>query len=449
VKIVGKDDGELESRSIRRNLLYDSTVATMGAVTEGVRIHGNVLRNFAAVIQKRITVGSIYKIFEFTLRAPRPTYRTCRFPHWLAFTAVTKFELQPPTDNAFTDEVLEYVPLGKFPSRMPPCAYVTNFVVKLIIVGKLNYIDMPSGASPVQNITVVDARLMFPCGRSELSSVIDADTVVLDDVANPSIVAFAGFWVHLYHGKGTTSSTLCSRVFLDPTDSYAEKLRTNYLIFLFFTLNARPITYVPPKFDIPEKLKQHLQALVRTVEELLTMYVAGGDALMGLPTGGSDHDIVLTEDVVYSLPARHDTPIPPDPAYVPPVSIGVPLFDVLAESSFTVAATTSDGDASHQTLPQDAPAPPIVTKFVPVFLIYPFLAPVCSVLVFSSSSLQTCNMSRLEKARNCCPPYLTSITLAAQCAQTCNMPSLEINNAIQSCANRCRPYSTVICFSGS
>ncbi|CAN0847831.1 hypothetical protein LINGRAHAP2_LOCUS5200 [Linum grandiflorum] len=54
-----------------------------------------------------------------------------------------------------------------------------------------------------------------------------------------------------------------------------------------------------------------------------------------------------------SLPARHDTLILPDPAYVPPVSIGVPLFDVLAESSFAIAATTSDGDASHQTLPQD------------------------------------------------------------------------------------------------
>ncbi|CAN0846071.1 hypothetical protein LINGRAHAP2_LOCUS4275 [Linum grandiflorum] len=98
-----------------------------------------------------------------------------------------------------------------------------------------------------------------------------------------------------------------------------------------------------------------------------------------------------------SPPARHDTPIPPDPTYVPPVPVGMPLSDVLPASSSASDSTPSDGNASDQTLPQDAPHAPIVTKFVPVFLPYQFVAHVCAVSVFTSSSMQTCNMSSLEK----------------------------------------------------
>ncbi|CAN0858748.1 hypothetical protein LINGRAHAP2_LOCUS7438, partial [Linum grandiflorum] len=175
----------------------------------GVRIQADALHNFAVVIQKRISVGSVYKITGFKLRPPRPAYRTCRFPHWLAFTALTKFELQPPSAIAFADELLEYVPLT---SCLPACprALMSQvsllfcyFVGKVIDIGKSNYVERPTGVSPVQNMTVADAS---------------------------------------------------------------------------FTLNVRPITYVPPKFDTPEKLKQHVHASVCTLEELLGLYVAGGDA---------------------------------------------------------------------------------------------------------------------------------------------------------------------------
>ncbi|CAN0925695.1 Replication protein A 70 kDa DNA-binding subunit E [Linum grandiflorum] len=249
-------------------------LGTIWTDREGVRIQGDALRNFAAVIQKRIAVGSVYKITGFTLRPPRATYRTCRFPQWLAFTALTSFELQPEPDPAFADEAMEYVRLAKLPSRLPPCPYVTDFVGKVIVVGKPNYVDRPTGVAPVQNLTVVDASGVEVQVSlwSELSSIIDAETIVLDDVANPVIIACSAFRIHLYHDKPHASSTLSSRIFLDPTDSTAEELRQN------FTLHARPITYVPPKFDTPEKLKQHVQASVRTLEELLAMYVAGGDA---------------------------------------------------------------------------------------------------------------------------------------------------------------------------
>ncbi|CAN0922372.1 Replication protein A 70 kDa DNA-binding subunit E [Linum grandiflorum] len=303
-------------------------LGTIWTDSEGIRIQGDTLRNFAALIQKRIAVGSVYKISSFCLRQPRAAYRTCRFPHWLSFTAATKFELMPMSAGPMPDEVLEYVRLAKFPSRLPPSAYLTDFVGKLIVVGHPNYVDQPGGPAPVQNLTVADASGVEVDVSlwSDLSSVIDADAVVLDDASNPAIVAFAGFRVHLYRDfVMTASSTLASRVFPDPTDTTAEELRTN------FRLNVRPITCVPPKFASPEKLKDHVQASIRTVEELLTMYVAGGDAgpayrcdatIVGfdrdkhwcykacpscsrtvLPNGYdfwcSDHETVLSADVIH------------------------------------------------------------------------------------------------------------------------------------------------------
>ncbi|CAN0924952.1 Replication protein A 70 kDa DNA-binding subunit E [Linum grandiflorum] len=324
---------------------------------QGIRIQGDTLRNFAALIQKRIVVGSVYKISSFCLRQPRAAYRTCRFPHWLSFTTATKFELQPMFAGPMPDEVLEYVRLAKFPSRLPPSAYLTDFVGKLIVVGHPNYVDQPGGPARTCSehycrrcqvtIRLLIRWLLFlpvltscmsvflsTCFSgvevdvslwSDLSSVIDADAVVLDDASNPAIVAFAGFRVHLYRGRMTASSTLASRVFPDPTDTTAEELRTN------FRLNVRPITYVPPKFASPEKLKDHVQASIRTVEELLAMYVAGGDegpayrcdaTIVGfdrdkhwcykacpscsrtvLPNGYdfwcSDHETVLSADVIH------------------------------------------------------------------------------------------------------------------------------------------------------
>ncbi|CAN1165354.1 hypothetical protein LINPERHAP2_LOCUS26107 [Linum perenne] len=53
-----------------------------------------------------------------------------------------------------------------------------------------------------------------------------------------------------------------------------------YLSFVLrFTKNARPITYVPPKFDTPETLEKHIEESFRTIQQLQDLYEAGGDSL--------------------------------------------------------------------------------------------------------------------------------------------------------------------------
>ncbi|CAN0840027.1 hypothetical protein LINGRAHAP2_LOCUS2720 [Linum grandiflorum] len=115
------------------------------------------------------------------------------------------------------------------------CAFMTSLSVfywQPYRCCKPNYVNRSSGVSPIKNLTVVDASFSFLLSTLYLV------------------------------GKVFASSTL--RVFNDPTGAYAEELCFN------FRLNARPITYFPPKFDNPKKL-QHVQVSVRIVEELLPM----------------------------------------------------------------------------------------------------------------------------------------------------------------------------------
>ncbi|CAN0900855.1 hypothetical protein LINGRAHAP2_LOCUS21070, partial [Linum grandiflorum] len=200
--------------------------------------------------------------------------RSCRFPQWLGLSPAANFELLSPEDAAaFKPESYEFVPFAKFPSRLPPCAYLTDFIGKVIALGKPNHVPRGSGVAPVQTVVVIDASgLEVEVSLwSELSIVLDADTVSLDDVSNPTIVAFLGFQIRPYMGKTTASSGFASRVLPNPCHPAADALR------LHFTGHEHPIRYIVPKFDTPEKLKKHMQDSHRTIRELNDMYVAAGD----------------------------------------------------------------------------------------------------------------------------------------------------------------------------
>ncbi|CAN0900857.1 hypothetical protein LINGRAHAP2_LOCUS21070, partial [Linum grandiflorum] len=93
----------------------------------GTRIQGDSVRAFAPYLEQHLSIGSVYGITGFTLQSPRPSYRSCRFPQWLGLSPAANFELLSPEDAAaFKPESYEFVPFAKFPSRLPPCAYLTG-----------------------------------------------------------------------------------------------------------------------------------------------------------------------------------------------------------------------------------------------------------------------------------------------------------------------------------
>ncbi|CAN0903929.1 Replication protein A 70 kDa DNA-binding subunit B [Linum grandiflorum] len=156
----------------------------------------------------------------------------------------------------------------------PPCPYLTDFLGKVIALGKPNYVSRGLGVVPVQTVVVVDASglevdvsLWY-----ELSNVLDVDTIPLDDMSNPIIVAFLSVRIRAYMGKTTASSGLASRIVQDLLHPAAESLRVH------FAGQQRSVRYIVPKFDSPEKMTKHMQESYHTIRELDEMYIVVGDS---------------------------------------------------------------------------------------------------------------------------------------------------------------------------
>ncbi|CAN0897201.1 Replication protein A 70 kDa DNA-binding subunit E, partial [Linum grandiflorum] len=233
-------------------------VGTAWTDAEGTRIQGDSLRAFAPYLEKNVCVGSVYAVTGFTLQPPRPSYRACRFPHWLTLGPAAKYELLPPEVGAsFKPESYEFVPFAQLSGRLPPCAYLTDFVGKVIGIGKPNHVPRGSGVAPVQTVVVIDASgLEVEVSLwSELSNVLDPDSIPLDDVSNPVIVAFLSFQIRPY--MGSVRFLLCFHCRIAGRE--------------------RSVRYIVPKFDTPEKLKKHMQDSYRTIHELEEMLAAAGD----------------------------------------------------------------------------------------------------------------------------------------------------------------------------
>ncbi|CAN0898453.1 Replication protein A 70 kDa DNA-binding subunit B, partial [Linum grandiflorum] len=241
---------------------------TLWTDAEGVMIQGDSHRNFADTIQKRISVGSVYKISGYSIRSPRATFRTTSFPHWLDLTPAAKFDLQDPTDPPFLEDAFDFVPLGSLQSRMPPTPYLTDIIGKVIKIGHPNHVERGQAVAPVQSVTIVDAsdNQVIVSLWSDLSNVLDADALVLDTHSDPIIVAFCGLRIDTFLGSVTASTSLASRVVLHPQHAAADALRAH------FANHTRAIEYVPPKFATPEKLKQHVVESYRTIQELFDCY---------------------------------------------------------------------------------------------------------------------------------------------------------------------------------
>ncbi|CAN0907960.1 hypothetical protein LINGRAHAP2_LOCUS25074 [Linum grandiflorum] len=213
-------------------------------------------------LEKHVSVRSVYAITGFTLQPPRPSYRACRFRHWLALGPATKYELLPPdVGAAFKPESYEFVPFAQFPGRLPPCPYLTELFV-------LFY----------SNGLEIEVSLWY-----ELSNVLDADNIPLDDMSAPVIVAFLSFQIRPYMGKTTASSGLASRVLPAPLHPSAESLRAQYITTSSFfshpfSLSVHPL-YPSSVYPVPVLHPKNARIMSISASELALAYPDVGGPL--------------------------------------------------------------------------------------------------------------------------------------------------------------------------
>ncbi|CAN1242023.1 hypothetical protein LINPERPRIM_LOCUS5197, partial [Linum perenne] len=221
----------------------------------GVLIQGDSHRNFESNLQKRVAVGSVYKLSGYSLRTPRANFRTSKFPHWLELTAAAQFELQPPTD--------------------PP------FPGKVVAVGEPNHVERNSVVAPVQKVTIIDASGLEVVVSlwSEFSAILDAASIVLDDKTNPFIVALGSFRI------GT----------------FGEKLK-QHVQDSFRTLQELEAMYVAG--SDPEPRYRCVATIIGCDRHQHWCYRACPQCSCSLAANGasywcSKHDTISAEDVVY------------------------------------------------------------------------------------------------------------------------------------------------------
>ncbi|CAN0925474.1 hypothetical protein LINGRAHAP2_LOCUS34782 [Linum grandiflorum] len=240
-------------------------------------------------------------------------------------------------------------------NRLRSSAFVNHlrfvdFVGKFIAPGKSNHVSRGSGVALVKTVVVVDARGVSLW--SKLSNFLDADTIPLDDMSNPVKLLLLVAW------RVGLSKTRCIRrpesLRVHCVTAYSlfphvngllvhPTIHDRLLLFPSYAGQQHSVRYIVPKFDSPKKLAKHVQESYHTIRELDEMYIAVGDSLSHC----KKHDTVPAAAAAHSLfnwglnmpraqllaqltpphlpqrtpspPSRHETPIPPDPAYVPPV----------------------------------------------------------------------------------------------------------------------------------
>ncbi|CAN1726042.1 hypothetical protein LINPERHAP1_LOCUS333 [Linum perenne] len=131
---------------------------TLWTDNQGVLIQGDSHRDFTSILQKRVAVGSVYVVLNFSVCSPCPSFRTCAFPHCLGITTSTKFELQQSPEPPFLSNAFDFEPIASLPARAHPCPYLPDFVGKVVGAGESNHIERNSIVSPVQKVVVTDAR---------------------------------------------------------------------------------------------------------------------------------------------------------------------------------------------------------------------------------------------------------------------------------------------------
>ncbi|CAN1153695.1 hypothetical protein LINPERHAP2_LOCUS19569 [Linum perenne] len=142
---------------------------------QGTTVQGESHKNFIAILQSRIEVGSVYKITGFGLRPPRKSSRTSMFPHYLNLNPTTQFHLQPPTTPPFYVDSFGYIEFEELSARVhPPCAtsqtsWGRGFEVKVSL-------------------------------WADLSRVVDATVFALEDESNLIIIAFGAFRITSFSG---------------------------------------------------------------------------------------------------------------------------------------------------------------------------------------------------------------------------------------------------------
>ncbi|CAN1825649.1 hypothetical protein LINPERHAP1_LOCUS31244 [Linum perenne] len=120
----------------------------------GSRVEGTASSVHADSIASQLQIQKVYDVASFSLAYPRRSHREASYPRYLQLTPATTFMevLEPGAE--FVQDSFEFVPFDQLMSRLPPFAYLSDVVGRLVSISKPDHLSTVGGFAKKQSIII-------------------------------------------------------------------------------------------------------------------------------------------------------------------------------------------------------------------------------------------------------------------------------------------------------
>ncbi|CAN1187183.1 Replication protein A 70 kDa DNA-binding subunit B, partial [Linum perenne] len=229
----------------------------------GSRVEGTASPVHADSIASQLQLQKVYDVAGFSLAYPRRSHRAASYPRYLQLTPATTFMevLEPGAE--FVQDSFEFVPFDQLMSRLPPFAYLSDVVGRLVSISEPDHLSTVGGFAKKQSIIISnDSGVDLPVTLwgSFCAFLVPGD-LMLASLSGPVVLAFGGMLVTSFRGQLSIASSSATRISVAPKVEHPLAIAVNgSSVSQFDVLRA--------KFPDLGSLEEHVRASFRTISQL-------------------------------------------------------------------------------------------------------------------------------------------------------------------------------------
>ncbi|CAN1185189.1 hypothetical protein LINPERHAP2_LOCUS37407 [Linum perenne] len=160
-------------------------------------------------IASQLQIQKVYDVASFSLAYPRRSHRAASYPRYLQLTPATTFMevLEPGAE--FVQDSFEFVPFDQLMSRLPPFAYLSDVVGRLVSISKPDHLSTVGGFAKKQSIIISnDSGVDLPVTLwGSFCAFLVPEDLMLASLSGPVVLDFGGMLVTSFRGSFTVLFT--------------------------------------------------------------------------------------------------------------------------------------------------------------------------------------------------------------------------------------------------
>ncbi|CAL1353729.1 unnamed protein product [Linum trigynum] len=263
---------------------YIFDFGTLWADETGMLIHGIGNRNFVTEFERKLSVGSVYKIQKFIVQEAKQFYRPCRNNLCIFITPSTSFEDVTASSFDFTSNSFEFCDFASLEERSGSRTLLTDVVGWLTSISQVDHISTCNGEATCQKLVIQNERgiSLSISLWGKLAYNLRATELITAAETSPVIIAIGGLTISTFRGEVGASSTSATRIILNPQTlefGYFKPYPNDFGDLIKVASNASDgISSIPVANETPEKNAQRALELQRTVSDLINIRAIGESA---------------------------------------------------------------------------------------------------------------------------------------------------------------------------